>query len=104
MTTNTIVSSVNFQDTEGAEFVKLVNDYNAAKTLAKEMKAEQARLEAIIRERMGNADTAYVEGTVRASIVTRNRTNLNREYMESEFPGVLEACTINTIFTVLNAK
>jgi hypothetical protein len=104
MTTNTLATSVNFQDAEGAEFVKMVEDYNAAKALAKEMKAEQARLEALIRGVMGNADTAYVEGNVRASIVVRNRTNVNKEYMESEFPGVLEACTMNTIFTVLNAK
>lgn len=99
-----VTTSVRFEGEAGAEFAMLVDEYNAAKALAKEMKDAQAAFEAKIRAAMGEATTAYVGSTIRATIATRNRSNVNKEKLQEGWPEAIEACTTHTVFTVLDAK
>lgn len=103
-TTATVSTTIEFQGADASDFVRLIEDYNAAKNLIKEMKAEQDRLEAEIRSRMGNATTARINGTARATIATRNRSNLDKDQLSIGWPEALEACTTHTTYTVLTAK
>jgi len=99
-----VTTNVQFEGVAGENFVRLVNEYNTAKALAKEMKDLQATFEAEIRAAMGEATTAYVGTTVRATIAIRNRSNLNKERLQAGWPEAIEACTTHTVYTVLDAK
>ena len=86
---------------EGAEFLEEVISYYEAKRAAKEAKARQDALEARIREVMGEANVAKIDGAVRASIAVRNRSNLDKTMIPEE---IIAAATTNTTYTVLDAK
>ena len=104
MTTQTATATtVNFDTTtvEGLDFQNTVTEYFKAKALAKEIKALQDRLEASIREAMGEASTANIDGMPRATIAVRNRSNLNKEMIPAD---IIALATTNTTYTVLTAK
>lgn len=86
---------------EGAEFLEAVVSYYEAKRAVKAAKEAQEALEARIREVMGEANVAKVDGAVRASIAVRNRSNLDKTMIPEE---IIAAATTNTTFTVLDAK
>lgn len=86
---------------EGAEFLETVVSYYAAKREAKAAKERQEAMEARIREIMGGADVAKIDGAVRASIAVRNRANLDKTMIPEE---IVAAATVNTTYTVLDAK
>lgn len=86
---------------EGAEFLETVLSYAEAKRAAKEAKAAQEAAEARIREIMGEANVAKIDGAVRASIAVRNRSNLDKTMIPE---AVIAAATTNTTYTVLDAK
>lgn len=86
---------------EGQEFLTEVVSYYEAKRAAKAAKERQEAHEARIREFMGNADVAKIDGSIRASIAVRNRSNLDKSLIPDE---IVAAATVNTTYTVLDAK
>lgn len=86
---------------EGAEMLEAILAYAAAKQAVKDEKAKQDAHEARIREIMGEANVAKIDGAPRASIATRNRSNVDKTLIPAE---ILAAATTNTVFTVLDAK
>lgn len=86
---------------EGAEMLEMILSYAAAKQAVKDEKAKQDSFEARIREIMGEANVAKIDGAPRASIAVRNRSNLDKTMIPEE---IIAAATTNTTFTVLDAK
>lgn len=93
-----------FEGEAGSKFDALVDEYLAAKAAEKAAKDRKAEFEKEIREMMGDADTAYVGEKLRATIATRNRSNIDRKKLEAEYEEALHACLTNTIYTQLDAK
>ena len=86
---------------EGAEFLEAVVAYYEAKRAVKAAKEQQEKFEARIREIMGEANVAKIDGAPRASIAVRNRSNLDKTMIPEE---IIAAATTNTTYTVLDAK
>ena len=103
MNNQTPTRTVEFETTtpEGASFLDAVTGFYEAKQMIKEIKLLQEKYEAVILEAMGEADTAKIDGVLRATISLRNRSNLNKALIPAE---IIAAATTNTPYTVLKAE
>lgn len=102
-TTTTVVTTAQSSEL-GAKAEKLIVSFNSAKALMKAAEAQKLEAEQALRELMGDAEVGTINGVERVRIVTRNRSNIDRETLQVSFPEAYAASLTETSYTVLTAK
>lgn len=90
-------------DAEAREIEQAIADFNEAKTLIKELEAQKAKAEAVLREKMGTAKVGLIGGVERVKISSRTRKDINKDDLKSAFPEAYELCLKETTYTIVTA-
>lgn len=88
---------------DGSNAVELIEKFNEAKSVIKQMEAQKAEAEKALRELMGSAELGLIAGVERVKIATRNRTDIDKETLKVAFPEAFEATQKHSTYTVLTA-
>jgi predicted phage-related endonuclease len=83
--------------------VELIEKFNEAKSVIKQMEAQKSEAEKALRELMGNAELGLIAGVERVKIATRNRTDIDKETLKVAFPEAFVATQKHSTYTVLTA-
>ena len=102
-TTTTVVTTSEVAVLEKASEQLLIS-FNDTKAAIKELEAKKAELEAQIRELLGDAKKATIDGVVRVTISDRTRSGVNTELLKAAFPEAFEATQTSTTYSVLTTK
>lgn len=87
-----------------AEAEAKIAEFLNSKAAIKELEAKQKAAEAALREMMGNADEAMIDGVIRLVIAHRSRPVVDTKMLNDAFPEAASTCTKTTNFTVLLTK
>ncbi len=90
-------------DDKAQQVEEAIADFNEAKRLIKELEAQKAKAEALLREVMGDAEVGLIAGVERVKIATRTRTNLDTDILKSAFPEAYEQASQAKTYTVVTA-
>ena len=82
-TTVTVEKTRTFEGADADQLVKAIGDFNAAKQLLDELKAQKEAAEAVLREMLGDADAGFVAGVERVRISHRNNSSFDRKLMQT---------------------
>lgn len=106
-TTTTITQQATIEST-GIELTEaqqaLVNDYISTRTMVTELEKTKKALEAQVKELMGEAETATVDGKIRLQVSKRQREGTDRKVLAELFPEAFEASKTLSEYVVLVAK
>lgn len=81
---------------------KALTEFVEAKQVIKEAEAIKEKAEAVIREALGEATVATVNGFQVLSVAFRKRTNINSKELETKFPEAFEATKYTIEYDFLN--
>jgi len=81
---------------------KALTAFVEAKQIIKEAEEVKAKAEAEIREALGEATVATVNGFQVLSVASRKRTNVNAKELEAKFPEAYEATKYIVEYDFLN--
>ena len=81
---------------------KALTAFVEAKQIIKEAEEVKAKAEAEIREALGEATVATVNGFQVLSVASRKRTNVNAKELEAKFPEAFEATKYIVEYDFLN--
>jgi predicted phage-related endonuclease len=81
---------------------KALTAFVEAKQIIKEAEEVKAQAEKEIREALGNALVATINGFQVLSVAFRKRTNVNAKKLEAKFPGAFEATKYIVEYDFLN--
>jgi len=105
--TNKVVQQVEIEN-NGVELnqaqQKLVSEYIEAKTLATELEKKKKDLETQVKEVLGEAKVATVNGKIRLQVSDRKREGVDRKVLAELFPEAFEATRTVSEYVVLVAK
>jgi predicted phage-related endonuclease len=82
----------------------LVNEYISTRTMVTELEKTKKELEAQVKELLGDAEVALVDGKVRLQVSKRQREGTDRKILAELFPEAYEATKTNSEYVVLVAK
>lgn len=101
----TITQTVTTTDlTNNAEADAIIKRFAEVKSLLKILTDEKETLDAEIRELMGDATVALINGVVRAEIKPRTRKGVDMDDLRTVFPEAYELCLKETPYTILLAE
>lgn len=75
--------------------------FSKAKAAEAKAKEAKAKAEAILREALGEATKATIDGVAVVSVVSSKNTSFDREMMKSLYPEAYEATLRETAYTYL---
>lgn len=90
-------------DKVSAEVEQAIADFNEAKKLIKELEAQKASAEAVLRNAMGEAKVGLIAGVERVKISERTRKDIVKDDLKVAFPEAYEACLKESTYTVVTA-
>lgn len=90
-------------DDVASKVEEAIANFNEAKRLIKELEAQKAEAEALLREFMGDAEVGLIAGVERVKIATRTRNNINTEVLKTAFPEAFEQASEAKTYTVVTA-
>lgn len=90
-------------DASAKEVEQAIAKFNEAKTLIKELEAQKAEAEAVLREKMGTAKVGLIGGVERVKISSRTRKDIAKDDLKVAFPEAYEACLKETTYSVVTA-
>lgn len=82
----------------------LVNEYISTRTMVTELEKTKKELEAQVKELIGEAEVATVNGQVRLQVSKRQREGVDRKVLAELFPEAFEATKTLSEYVVLVAK
>jgi len=82
---------------------ELIQQFNEAKSVIKQMEQQKAEAEAALRELMGEAQVGLINGVERIKIATRTRQDINKDDLKNAYPEAFELCLQSKTYTVLTA-
>lgn len=98
-TTKTTIALDNVKEADAA-----IKRFAEVKEIIKALTDEQKMLDATIRDLMGDATVATIDGVVRAEIKARTRKGVNTDDLREVFPEAYELCMKETPYTILLAE
>ena len=111
MSTTTVTTKVTQQasiEANGIELTAdqqaLVDEYINTRTMVTELEKTKKALEAQVKELIGNAEVATVDGKVRLQVSKRQREGVDRKVLAELFPEAFEATKTLSEYVVLVAK
>lgn len=90
-------------DSKAQEIEQAIADFNEAKKLIKELEAQKAAAEKVLREALGSASVGLVNGVERIKISTRTRKDINKDDLKEAYPEAYQLCLKESTYTVLTA-
>lgn len=101
----TITKTVTTTDlSNNVEADAIIKRFAEVKDLIKVLTEEKETLDEEIRELMGDATVALIDGVVRAEIKPRSRKGIDMEDLRTVFPEAYELCLKETPYTILLAE
>ena len=100
VTTTTSTEVVDLTNTDAADAFARFNELKAS---LKELEAEKAEVEKHLRELLGNAEVATVDGHKLFGLGHSKNSSFDRELMAKAFPEALETCLKSKPYTFLKA-
>lgn len=82
----------------------LVNEYISTRTMATELEKTKKALEAQVKELIGEAEVATVNGVIRLQVSKRQREGVDRKVLAETFPEAFEASKTTSEYVVLLVK
>ena len=103
-TTTTVVTITEEVANLEASAEALIVEFNEAKAALKAIEAKKLEAETKLRAMLGTASVGAINGVERVRILTRNRSNIDREALKAAFPEAYTATLTESQYTVLQAK
>jgi len=82
----------------------VVDEYIATRTMVTELEKTKKALEAQVKELIGDAKVATIDGKVRLEVSHRQREGVDRKVLAQLFPEAYEATKTTSEYVVLVAK
>ena len=82
----------------------IIKRFAEVKAIIKALSDEQKMLDAEIRDMLGDANVATINGVVRAEIKSRSRKGIDMDDLREVFPEAYELCMKETDYTILLAE
>lgn len=103
-TTSTVVTTTEAVTNLDPSAEAVIVEFNEAKAAIKALEAAKAAAETKLRAMLGDTLIGTINGVERVRIVSRNRSNIDREALKAAFPEAHAATLVETQYTVLQAK
>lgn len=107
-TTHTITTTTTTTTTAVAildpDMEVLISEFNEVKVLLKELEGTKQRLEAALRDALGDCEAGTINGVERVRIQRRVTSKIDRAALQAAWPEAFEATLVQTPYTVLSAK
>lgn len=88
---------------DGTNAAELIEKFNEAKSVIKEMEAQKAAAEAALRDLLGEATIGLIAGVERVKVQYRERKDIDKDDLKSAFPEAYELCLKKSSYTFLTA-
>lgn len=103
-TTSTVVTTTEAVTHLDPSAEAVIVEFNEAKAAIKALEAAKAAAETKLRAMLGDTTIGAINGVERVRIISRNRSNIDREALKAAFPEAHAATLVETQYTVLQAK
>ena len=103
-TTSTVITTTAQVANLDSSAEAIIVEFNEAKAAIKALEAAKAAAETKLRAMLGDAIVGAINGVERVRILSRNRSNIDREALKTAFPEAHAATLVETQYTVLQAK
>lgn len=103
-TTSTVITTTAQVANLDSSAEAIIVEFNEAKAAIKALEAVKAAAETKLRSMLGDATVGAINGVERVRVLSRNRSNIDREALKAAFPEAHAATLVETQYTVLQAK
>ena len=101
--TETTVSAATSAVALEASAEELIQEFNTAKAVIKQMTERKEAAEKALRDLMGDAEVGLIGGVQRVKIATRTRKDINKDDLKEAYPEAYELCLKESTYTVMTA-